>query len=76
VDNLKHEHGPFDMIGDVHGCFDELRLLLERLGYEITSSSENNNSLVIRFVMRKVVKRFSSAIWLTAGRRFQRCSGL
>src|SRR5882672_4164668 len=42
--NLKHEHGPFDMIGDVHGCFDELRLLLERLGYEITSSSENNNS--------------------------------
>ncbi len=22
--NLKHEHGPFDIIGDVHGCFDEL----------------------------------------------------
>src|SRR6266404_372789 len=42
--NLKHEHGPFDIIGDVHGCFDELRLLLERLGYEITSSSENDNS--------------------------------
>ncbi|HYG81636.1 MAG TPA: polynucleotide kinase-phosphatase [Pyrinomonadaceae bacterium] len=36
--NLKHEHGPFDIIGDVHGCFDELRALLERLGYEITSS--------------------------------------
>jgi protein phosphatase len=34
--NLRHEHGPFDMIGDVHGCFDELRALLERLGYEIT----------------------------------------
>jgi protein phosphatase len=22
--NLKHEHGPFDMIGDVHGCREEL----------------------------------------------------
>src|SRR5947199_718203 len=36
--NLKHEHGPFDIIGDVHGCFDELRALLERLGYEITET--------------------------------------
>ncbi|HND55682.1 MAG TPA: AAA family ATPase, partial [Pirellulaceae bacterium] len=27
------EHGPFDIIGDVHGCCDELELLLERLGY-------------------------------------------
>ena len=32
--NLQHEHGPFDVIGDVHGCFDELVVLLERLGYE------------------------------------------
>ena len=32
--NLQHEHGPFDIIGDVHGCFDELVILLERLGYE------------------------------------------
>ena len=32
--NLQHEHGPFDIIGDVHGCFDELVVLLERLGYE------------------------------------------
>ncbi len=27
------ERGPFDMIGDVHGCFDELAELLGRLGY-------------------------------------------
>jgi protein phosphatase len=27
------EEGPFDIIGDVHGCFDELTELLERLGY-------------------------------------------
>ena len=33
--NLKHEHGPFDIVGDVHGCFDELRTLLEKLGYAI-----------------------------------------
>ena len=28
--NLKHEHGPFDIIGDVHGCFDELVDLLRQ----------------------------------------------
>jgi len=32
--NLKHEHGPFDVIGDVHGCFDELVELLMALGYQ------------------------------------------
>jgi protein phosphatase len=31
--NLKHEHGPFDIIGDVHGCCDELEQLLAQLGY-------------------------------------------
>ncbi|HVZ18990.1 MAG TPA: polynucleotide kinase-phosphatase, partial [Terriglobales bacterium] len=31
--NLKHEHGPFDIIGDVHGCYDELVALLQMLGY-------------------------------------------
>src|ERR1700756_2118607 len=30
--NLKHEHGPFDIIGDVHGCYDELCTLLRQLG--------------------------------------------
>ncbi|HEX7333072.1 MAG TPA: polynucleotide kinase-phosphatase [Pyrinomonadaceae bacterium] len=34
--NRKQEHGPFDIIGDVHGCFDELAALLTRLGYEFT----------------------------------------
>lgn len=33
--NLKHEHGPFDVVGDVHGCFDELAELLEKLGYRL-----------------------------------------
>ena len=34
--NLKHEHGPFDIIGDVHGCYDELVDLLARLGWNLT----------------------------------------
>ncbi len=34
--NRRHEHGPFDIIGDVHGCLDELLELLSRLGYEVT----------------------------------------
>ncbi|MCC6952667.1 MAG: polynucleotide kinase-phosphatase [Deltaproteobacteria bacterium] len=33
--NRKSEHGPFDIIGDVHGCFDELRELLTTLGYSV-----------------------------------------
>ena len=32
----KDDHGPFDLIGDVHGCFEELVELLDRLGYERT----------------------------------------
>jgi protein phosphatase len=30
----RDEHGPFDIIGDVHGCCDELEQLLAQLGYE------------------------------------------
>lgn len=36
--NREEMSGPFDVIGDVHGCFDELRTLLERLGYELTQT--------------------------------------
>lgn len=35
------DHGPFDIIGDVHGCADELQELLARLGYEIKWSTAN-----------------------------------
>ncbi len=37
--NRKHDHGPFDLIGDVHGCFDELVELLAKLGYETGQSA-------------------------------------
>ena len=38
--NLKHEHGPFDIIGDVHGCYEELSTLLGQLGYKIENGSD------------------------------------
>jgi protein phosphatase len=38
--NLKHLHGPFDIIGDVHGCFDELTVLLSKMGYTITETND------------------------------------
>jgi len=31
--NRKQDRGPFDIVGDVHGCYDELTQLLELLGY-------------------------------------------
>ena len=34
--NRRSDRGPFDIIGDVHGCFDELTGLLEALGYEVS----------------------------------------
>jgi len=40
--NRRHEHGPFDVIGDVHGCFDELLVLLERLGYAVTHTADGD----------------------------------
>jgi len=38
--NLKHEHGPFDIIGDVHGCFEELIALLRQLGYRVEDGAD------------------------------------
>ena len=33
--DLRHETGPFDVIGDVHGCRAELEVLLGELGYDV-----------------------------------------
>jgi protein phosphatase len=33
----REEQGPFDIIGDIHGCFDELTELLGKLGYLMSS---------------------------------------
>ncbi|HEX4015292.1 MAG TPA: polynucleotide kinase-phosphatase [Frankiaceae bacterium] len=34
--DLRHEHGPFDIIGDIHGCRFELEALLVELGYTVS----------------------------------------
>lgn len=34
--NKKSDHGPFDIIGDIHGCYDEAVALLRKLGYEFS----------------------------------------
>lgn len=43
------EKGPFDIIGDVHGCYDELEELLGKLGYQVTGQSDGVMSGPIYF---------------------------
>jgi protein phosphatase len=55
--NKKSEPGPFDIIGDIHGCYDELVTLFEKLGYS-RSQTETANSeppLLVPPVGRKAV---------------------
>nr|MCU0390123.1 polynucleotide kinase-phosphatase [Thermoflexibacter sp.] len=35
--NKMHETGNFDIIGDIHGCFEELTELMQKLGYQIVT---------------------------------------
>jgi protein phosphatase len=35
----RDEAGPFDIIGDIHGCYDELAELLEKLGYDVNRAA-------------------------------------
>jgi protein phosphatase len=44
--NRTNEQGPFDIIGDIHGCFDELLELLEKLGYRISTQVDGNTVVV------------------------------
>jgi len=53
--NLRHEKGPFDIIGDVHGCFDELEILLRELGFQRTANGAGSNSEVRHPQGREVV---------------------
>ena len=40
--NRTDEQGPFDIIGDIHGCFDELVELLQKLGYKISTQPDGD----------------------------------
>ena len=44
----RSEHGPFDIIGDIHGCYDELTELLTNLGYQIDAFSDDEMLLHAR----------------------------
>jgi protein phosphatase len=44
--NKSDEHGPFDIIGDVHGCFDELKSLMGQLGYTIQIEVEDDGKTI------------------------------
>jgi protein phosphatase len=39
--DLRDQHGPFDVIGDVHGCRSELETLLGRLGYAVACDPDS-----------------------------------
>lgn len=41
------EHGPFDIIGDVHGCMIELRELLTKLGWDLSPLSHPDNRKLV-----------------------------
>jgi len=38
--DLRHLTGPFDIVGDIHGCRSELETLLTRLGYTLTRDEQ------------------------------------
>ncbi len=46
--NQKQLTGPFDIIGDIHGCYEELVALLNQLGYLIDESLIDSDSLAVR----------------------------
>ena len=59
--NKKDETGPFDIIGDIHGCYDELCALLDKLGYRVDKK-------IRRLHRRKTAGRYSSGISATGVR--------
>jgi protein phosphatase len=44
----KAVRGPFDIIGDIHGCFTELVQLLEKLGYAVIRDAADQRSFGFR----------------------------
>lgn len=56
--NRRAEHGPFDIIGDIHGCYDELKMLLGKLGYcveKVADDAESGNYRVTHPEGRKAL---------------------
>jgi protein phosphatase len=54
----KEVNGPFDIIGDIHGCYDELNQLLLKLGYNVTRAVESDDDFGFKVIApqnRKVI---------------------
>ncbi|MEM6262955.1 MAG: polynucleotide kinase-phosphatase, partial [Bacteroidota bacterium] len=49
----KELRGPFDIIGDIHGCYDETLLLLEKLGYNISTVEDDGRNYGIEVSHRE-----------------------
>ncbi len=64
--NKKELTGPFDIIGDVHGCIHELEELLEKMGYKV-EKNHLNFLYNYKITPRKVDKRSSSGTLWTEG---------
>ena len=43
----RHDHGPFDVVGDIHGATDEAEELLARLGWAVTWSGEGEDQVPV-----------------------------
>ena len=63
----RQEHGPFDIIGDVHGCCDELEALLQQLGYErdVAGPAIRPSGATGPTPTPRAARPSSSAIWWT-----------
>ncbi len=48
--NRRSEHGPFDIIGDVHGCCTELIALLQQLGYRVEPTDGRSDGLAYQVI--------------------------
>ena len=55
LNDFRSERGPFDVIGDIHGCRSELETLLAQLGYELLRDSEGRPVDAVHASGRKVV---------------------
>src|SRR5262245_7645832 len=45
--DVRHKDGPFDIIGDVHGCADELEALLTKLGYLVSWAAGEGRACMV-----------------------------
>ena len=73
LNDYRDRTGPFDVIGDVHGCRAELEALLGQLGYALTRG--RGGAPRRRGATRRPHGACSSATWSTAARTRPACSG-